>query len=208
MEDYEEYEEGGSPVNKVLIAVIVLLLLAIAAGCVYFFFIRKEPEEDGLGFGVGVALTQEELDAAMEDAARNAAGGAVALKYKNGAYSDDGTNFDCYILNSESNLYDMFFEIYADEELTDKIFASGLIPRGSGYNNQTNANQVIVNPESPITKKGIATMTKADVDGKPQAGSYVLYRLGGNCSEEPEVAWKTTDKFDVKVAFSFTPVAP
>ena len=68
MEDYEEYEEGGSPVNKVLIAVIVLLLLAIAAGCVYFFFIRKEPEEDGLGFGVGVALTQEELDAAMEDA--------------------------------------------------------------------------------------------------------------------------------------------
>lgn len=74
--------------------------------------------------------------------------------------------------------------------------------------NQTNANQVIVNPESPITKKGIATMTKADVDGKPQAGSYVLYRLGGNCSEEPEVAWKTTDKFDVKVAFSFTPVAP
>ena len=72
--------------------------------------------------------------------------------------------------------------------------------------NQTSTNQVIVNPESPITKKGIATMTKADVDGKPQAGSYVLYRLGGNCSEEPEVAWKTTDKFDVKVAFSFTPV--
>ena len=72
--------------------------------------------------------------------------------------------------------------------------------------NQTSTNQVIVNPESPITKKGIATMTKADVDGKPQSGSYVLYRLGGNCSEEPEVAWKTTDKFDVKVAFSFTPV--
>ena len=72
--------------------------------------------------------------------------------------------------------------------------------------NQTNTNQVIVNPEGPITKKNIATMTKADVDGKPQSGSYVLYRLGGNCSEEPEIAWKTTDKFDVKVAFSFTPI--
>lgn len=136
MEEYEEYEEGGSSINKILIAVIVLLLLAIAAGCVYFFFIRKEsePERKGLGTGVGVALTQEELDAAMAEAARNAAGGAVGLKYKNGAYSKNGTDFDCYILNSESNLNDMVFEIYADEELTDKLFTSVRIPRGSGYN--------------------------------------------------------------------------
>lgn len=174
MEDYEEYEEGGSPVNKVLIAVIVLLLLAIAAGCVYFFFIRKEPEEDGLGFGVGVALTQEELDAAMEDAARNAAGGAVALKYKNGAYSDDGTNFDCYILNSESNLYDMFFEIYADEELTDKIFASGLIPRGSGYNK--------LELEQPLEKGDhtvfvlVSTVT-TDEDGKEKVAAQITHTM-------------------------------
>lgn len=135
MEDYEEYEEGGSSVNKILIVVVVLLLLAIAAGCVYFFFIRKEQEEDnGIGFGVGVALTQEELDAAMAEAARNASGGAVGLKYKNGAYSEDGIEFDCYIVNSESNLYDMFFEIYADEQMTDKLFTSARIPRGSGYN--------------------------------------------------------------------------
>ena len=174
MEDYEEYEEGGSSVNKVLIAVIVLLLLAIAAGCVYFFFIRKEPEEDGLGFGVGVALTQEELDAAMEDAARNAAGGAVALKYKNGAYSDDGTNFDCYILNSESNLYDMFFEIYADEELTDKIFASGLIPRGSGYNK--------LELEQPLEKGDhtvfvlVSTVT-TDEDGKEKVAAQITHTM-------------------------------
>ena len=174
MEDYEEYEEGGSPVNKVLIAVIVLLLLAIAAGCVYFFFIRKEPEEDGLGFGVGVALTQEELDAAMEDAARNAAGGAVALKYKNGAYSDDGTNFDCYILNSESNLYDMFFEIYADEELTDKIFASGLTPRGSGYNK--------LELEQPLEKGDhtvfvlVSTVT-TDEDGKEKVAAQITHTM-------------------------------
>ena len=174
MEDYEEYEEGGSSVNKVLVVVIVLLLLAIAAGCVYFFFIRKEPEEDGLGFGVGVALTQEELDAAMEDAARNAAGGAVALKYKNGAYSDDGTNFDCYILNSESNLYDMFFEIYADEELTDKIFASGLIPRGSGYNK--------LELEQPLEKGDhtvfvlVSTVT-TDEDGKEKIAAQITHTM-------------------------------
>ena len=174
MEDYEEYEESGGSVNKVLVAVIVLLLLAIAAGCVYFFFIRKEPEEDGLGFGVGVALTQEELDAAMEDAARNAAGGAVALKYKNGAYSDDGTNFDCYILNSESNLYDMFFEIYADEELTDKIFASGLIPRGSGYNK--------LELEQPLEKGDhtvfvlVSTVT-TDEDGKEKIAAQITHTM-------------------------------
>ena len=90
MEDYEEYEESGGSVNKVLVAVIVLLLLAIAAGCVYFFFIRKEsePEEsNGVGYAMnaGVVLSQEELDAAMADAAANAAAGRVALSYKKGA---------------------------------------------------------------------------------------------------------------------------
>lgn len=137
MEDYEEYEEGGSAVNKILIAALILLLLIIAGGCVYFFFIRKAPEEDtnraGYALNAGVVLTQEELDAAMASAAQNAEAGRVALSYKNGAYSTDGENFDCYIINSASNLFDMFLTIYADAELTDEIFLSGLIPPGSGY---------------------------------------------------------------------------
>lgn len=141
MEEYEEYEEGGSSVNKILIAVIALLLLAIAAGCVYFFLIRKAPEEESKGIGyaseAGVVLTQEELDAAMADAAANAAAGRVALSYKNGAYSTDGENFECYIVNSARNQYDMFLTMYADAELTDQVFLSGLIPPGSGYEELT-----------------------------------------------------------------------
>lgn len=140
MEEYEEYE-GGSSVNKILIAVIVLLLLAIAAGCVYFFFLRKEPQPESNGVGYAqnaiVALTQEELDAAMQQAASNAAGGNISLKYKNNAYSEDGRNFSCYIVNSENNLYDMFLAIYADAEMTDQLFLSGLIPRGSGFDKIT-----------------------------------------------------------------------
>ena len=173
-EEYEEYEEGGSSTNKALIVVIILLLLAIAAGCVYFFFIRKEPEDEGLGIGVGVALTQEELDAAMAEAARNASNGAVALKYKNGAYSTDGTNFDCYILNSESNFFDMFFQIYADEEMTDKLFASGLIPRGSGYNK--------LELDRPLGKGDhtvyvlVSTVT-TDEDGKEKIAAQISHTM-------------------------------
>lgn len=141
MEDYEEYEEGGSSVNKILIVVIVLLLLAIAAGCVYFFFIRKEPEPESNGVGyamnAGVVLSQEELDAAMAAAAANAAAGRVALSYKNGAYSSDGENFECYVVNSARNQYDMFLAMYMDAELTDQVFLSGLIPPGSGYQELT-----------------------------------------------------------------------
>lgn len=172
-EEYEEYEEGGSRTNKALIVVIILLLLAIAAGCVYFFFIRKSDDE-GLGYGVGVALTQEELDAAMDQAARNAADGAVGLKYKNSAYSRDGTKFDCYILNSESNLYDMFFEIFADEELTDRLFISGLIPRGSGYNK--------LELERPL-EKGDHTVyvrvstVKTDENGKEKIAAQITHTM-------------------------------
>lgn len=141
MEDYEEYEEGGGSVNRILIVVIALLLLAIAAGCVYFFFFRKDPEpvSNGPGYATNavVALTQEELDAAMREAAANAAGGNIALKYKNNAYSEDGETFSCHIINSEDNLYDMFITIFADAQLTDRLYLSGLVPRGSGFNELT-----------------------------------------------------------------------
>lgn len=172
-EEYEEYEEGGGSVNKVLIAVIVLLLLAIAAGCVYFFFIRKAPD-DGLGYGIGVALTQEELDAAMADAARNAASGAIGLKYKNNAYSEDGTHFECYIVNSESNYHDMFFEIYADEALTDKIFTSVLIPRGSGYNKLELDRPLDTGDHTVYVKLSLVT---TDDDGKEKIASEFTHTM-------------------------------
>lgn len=173
-EEYEEYEDGGGSVNKVLIAVIVLLLLAIAAGCVYFFFIRKTPEDDGLGYGVGVALTQEELDAAMADAARNAAKGAIGLKYKNNAYSEDGTHFECYIVNSESNYNDMFFEIFADEALTDKIFTSVLIPRGSGYNKLELDRPLEKGDHTVYVKLSLVT---TDEDGKETVASEFTHTM-------------------------------
>lgn len=134
MEDYEEYEEyeeddsGSSIVNKILLIAICFLLIAV--GVVGFFLIKNMRSRDTR---IGLALTEEELAAALDDAQANARSSSIALKFKNGAYSTDGQSFSCYIANSEYNLYDMFLVIYADDKLTDELFSSGLIAPGRGF---------------------------------------------------------------------------
>lgn len=129
MDEYEEYEEEAhGTVNRILIIIIVILLLAV--GVVGFFLIRNMKSKET---NVGLALTQEELDSAMEDAAANAQSGNIALRFKNDAYSNDGQSFSCYIMNSQYNAYDMFLTIYADEALTDELFSSGLVAPGRGF---------------------------------------------------------------------------
>ncbi len=130
-EEYEEYEEEGSgsnTVNKILLIAICVLIIAV--GVVGFFLIRSLRSKET---HVGLALTQEELDSAMDDARENAQSGRIALKFKNSAYSEDGQSFTCYIMNSEFNAYDMFLTIYADERLTDELFSSGLVAPGRGF---------------------------------------------------------------------------
>lgn len=80
-----------------------------------------------------VMLDQDSLQAAYDEAVKNAAERNVGLKYRNDAYSSNGTDFECYIVNSESNIFDMFLTIYSDAELTDQLFMSGLVPPGSGF---------------------------------------------------------------------------
>lgn len=76
---------------------------------------------------------------------------------------------------------------------------------------RTKTSQVIVNPDEPTRQKNMAVMN-AGTGIAPNEGSYVLYRLGGNCVEAPDVAWNAgatggtgADGFDVKIAFTFTP---
>lgn len=71
--------------------------------------------------------------------------------------------------------------------------------------NKTDASQILVNAGEATTKKNIAIMD-AGTGSAPNAGGFVLYRLGGECTAEPETAWAASDKFDIKVAFSFTPI--
>lgn len=125
------------PSNKVIIAaaaVIIVLLVAV----VLLLLRPTNIEDDGvpkLGYdsGASVVLDEASLQAAVDEAMRNAREGNVALLYENNAYSEDGKTFSCYVANDTVNLYDMFLTIYADAALTDQIFLSGLVPPGSGF---------------------------------------------------------------------------
>lgn len=132
--------EAKRPLDKRLIAVIVgLVLIIMAMG--FFLLFRQEPTSiaDGDTPRVGYAtdakvmLDQDSLQAAMDEAMAKAQDGYVALLYENDAFSKNGTDFDCYIVNSAANKYDMFLTIYADDGLTDQVFLSGLVRPGSGF---------------------------------------------------------------------------
>lgn len=129
--------------NQKLIIILLIALVVLLIGILAVILSRGNAESipDGntplIGYATEatVMLDEDSLQAAFDEAMKNAAEGSVGLKYKNNAYSTDGVNFECYIANSESNMYDMFLAIYADAEMTDQLFLSGLVPPGSGFEN-------------------------------------------------------------------------
>jgi hypothetical protein len=116
-------------------AVVVAAVVAVAAVVV----IQSRKSDTGIGYAAEatVMLDQNSLQEAMDKAMENAREGNVALQYKDNAYSTDGSNFDCYIVNSANNLYDMFITIYADLDMTDELYLSQLVPPGSGFEHLT-----------------------------------------------------------------------
>ena len=128
--------------NKLVIAVAGLAaVVAVSAGAIVYTLNNQTADppavESGLSIGYAtdatVLLDQSSLQAAMDEALRNARDGYVSLWYQNSAYSDDGVNFKCRIGNSASNLYDMFLMIYSDAYMTDQIFMSQLLRPGTGF---------------------------------------------------------------------------
>lgn len=144
METPAENKQASGLTNKKIIA-IAAVIIALLLGLVVFLLMRPSLTDIGdegvpkIGYAAEaqVMLDQNSLQAAYDAAARNAAEGVVGLKYQNDAYSTNGTDFGCYIVNSESNKFDMFLTIYADAELSDQIFLSGLVPPGSGFESIT-----------------------------------------------------------------------
>lgn len=125
----------------VLLGVIILLLIVVVV-----VLLNRDALTDiddgtipkiGYAADAQVMLDQDTLQAAMDEAMENAKNNNVGLRYKNNAYSTDGVNFECFIVNSASNIYDMFLTIYADAELSDQIFLSELVRPGSGFENIT-----------------------------------------------------------------------
>lgn len=129
--------------NKLVIAIAALaVVIAGSAGAIIFTLNnQKTPETPSNGLtidyaqGAGVYTDEEALQQAMDSAMANS--GSISLKYQNDAYSGDGVNFRCKITNSPRNYYDMFLTIFADSDLTDQLFMSGLLRPGSGYEKLT-----------------------------------------------------------------------
>lgn len=140
----EEYSMSQAPETKsnntTKIVIAVAAAVIVVAVCVTAVILLRDggsvdAPESGIGYAQGavVVLDEDSLQAALEEAQRNAQDGLVALNYQNDAFSSDGKNFSCYIVNDSANLYDMFLTIFADAELTDRLLLTGLVPPGSGF---------------------------------------------------------------------------
>lgn len=112
---------------KVIIPIAVLVfVLGIGAGV---YFLRSTPGDEDINDG---RIPYAEGVVVMEDTEIEPPEyGWMDLTYNYQAYSNDGTNFSCLLSNAPSNQYDLYFDLYADAELTDEIFLSGLLPPGT-----------------------------------------------------------------------------
>ena len=125
---------------------LTAFIMLLAAGCTKQKSAEEVTQEAApdrslvIGYaeeGVTVVEDPQELTKALLQAIENAENSAIALEYKNEAFSKDGVNFDCYIANSLENKYDMFIQIFADETFQDELFLSQLIRPGQAFETLT-----------------------------------------------------------------------
>ena len=129
--------------NSKLVPILLIILIVVAVGGIItalFLLLNKDggSGEDGepahtIGYqneGV-VALSPDDLQKIMEDMVVQAEEGMVDLNYRHMAYSTDGVNFACDLGNSAANRYDMYFNIYLDDEFQEQVLLTGLLPPGS-----------------------------------------------------------------------------
>lgn len=172
-----------APQTKIAICVAAVAVVVAIASVAFVFTRDNGSDASGLTYGsnIGVVTSQEELDAAMAAAAANAADRQIALKYQNDAESSDGKTFECYLMNSENNLYDAFFTIFADANLTDQLFLSDLVPRGSGFTEITLDRAL---EEGDHTVYVVITLVKTDEDGTESIASQATYTMDFHVSSD------------------------
>lgn len=163
----ENVQEKKSSKAVVILLIIVIILLIGGSVTAIVLLTRDngdQPEKLDASGGIihydeaAVALDEDSLKSQYSDAMK-AAEGTMALKYRNEARSSDGTNFSCYIGNSTANKYDMYANIYLDEDLTEQVLLTGLIPPGSGI--QEFESEI---PLSPGTYDTVLVLTQVEDD--------------------------------------------
>lgn len=176
MESVEGSRKKPSSSNKVVIAVIVLIVVIVAAASVIVYTLNNRNDGQKIGYATEakVMLDEDSLQAAMDEAMENARNSRIGLQYKNDAFSDDGINFACSITNSASNIYDMFLIIYADAELTDELYMSGLVPPGSGFEDITLEHEL---PAGDHRVYVVLTQVEADENGEQLIKNQVSHTM-------------------------------
>ena len=112
METPAETKKTPALSNKVVIIAATAVIAALAIVAFLLLSGRRDGNATGIGYATEakVMLDQDSLQAAFDEALRNAQDGNIGLKYQNDAFSSNGTDFECYIVNSEANKYDMFLD--------------------------------------------------------------------------------------------------
>lgn len=128
----ERQSASGKPKFPAAAVVAVCAAAAVGVGGTLYATgaIGSKAEEPGLKYATeGVVLMEEDNGIYDELIAAD----AIALEFKNDAYSADGQIFKCYVGNSPINQYDMYLDIYADQEMTDLLCSTDLLSPGNAF---------------------------------------------------------------------------
>lgn len=184
MEEAEGRRRRRSSSNKVVIVFVLLIIVIIAAAGVIVYTMINNNRNDNMKIGYAteakVMLDQDSLQKAMDEAMANAEKNRIGLQYQNDAFSADGINFTCSITNSSANIYDMFLMIYADAELTDELYSSGLVPPGSGFEEITLEHELPVGDHLVYV---VLTQVETDENGEQTILNQVSHTMDFHVSE-------------------------
>ncbi len=173
----ENVKEEKKSSKTIIILLIIVILLLLAAGIIAAVFIMKKdadlPEQGNNGgliqYEAGV-VNYEDAQQVYDEMQKRADEGTIGVKYSNNAISEDGTHFTCKIENPIRNGYDMYLNIYKDDNMTEQILLTGLIPAGSGI--EEFESEI---PLEPGEYKSVLVMTLVEDDHSTLRGQTKVY---------------------------------
>lgn len=155
--------------NKNLIITISVIGVAIIAALVVFIVMllnkdsaleQDKPQNAGVPYEPGViAINQEDLQSAFDEAVKKTKDGYITLNFDNKAESNNGKDFTCYLGNSKENKYDLFFNLYLDSTFQQQVLLTGLVPPGSGINKFTSEFEI-----APGTYEAVLVLSQVEDD--------------------------------------------
>ncbi len=155
--------------NKSLIITISVIGVAVIAALAVFIVMllnkgneteQNKPQNGVVPYEPGIiAINQDDLQAAFDEAVQKTKDGYITLDFDNRAVSKNGKDFTCYLGNSKENNYDLYFNIYLDATLEQQVLLTGLVPPGSGINKFTSEFEI-----APGTYEAVLVLSQVEDD--------------------------------------------